>query len=93
MPFDFLDRYKKIKVGGLVRIKNKYLPPNHILFGVVPVHSDFVDYILKNENLFTIINIQEYYDDVLISVFELKHVLEYNQVSPFSRRVLNWRRK
>ena len=90
MPDNFLERYKRIRVGGTVRIKNQYLPPNHIVYGVTPVHSDFVNYILKNENEFTITTIQEYFDDVLICVFELKHILEYHQVATISKRVLNW---
>jgi hypothetical protein len=90
LPDNFLERYKRIRVGGIVRIKNQCLPPNHILHGVTPVHSDFVDYIVKNENEFTIIAIQEYFNNVLISIFELKHVLEYYQIATISKRVLNW---
>ena len=69
MSFNFLNRHKRIRVGGIVRVKDQYLPPNHILYGVRPVHSDFTEYIIKNENAFTITTIQEYFDDVLISIF------------------------
>ena len=61
MLYEFLETYKRIKVGGKVKIYNRCLPPNHILYGIVPVHSDFVEYIVNNENLFTVRTIQELY--------------------------------
>jgi hypothetical protein len=98
LPLEFLERYKKIRVGGIIRIRNKYIPSNHILgqkyYGVVPVHTAFADYILQNRNEFTVRTIQECSDDdVLIFVFEIKYVLGYDQVSTISRRVFNWRKR
>jgi hypothetical protein len=92
--YDFLESYKRVKVGGNIKIIGRYLPPNHILYGIIPVHSDFVEYIIKNENKFTVRTIQECsIDDVIISVYELQHILDYNQIEVISKRVLNWHRK
>lgn len=94
MLFEFLERYKKIRVGGKIRIKGKYLPPNHILYGIIPVHHEFVDYIIENENIFTVRTIQKCgEDDVMISIYEMRHILEYDQIAVFSKRVLNWNKK
>jgi len=92
--FEFLDKFKRIRVGGKIKIRGSCLPPDHILYNVVPVHSDFVDYIIRHENEFTIRTIQQCsLDDVMVSVYELNHILEYNQIEIISKRVLNWHRK
>lgn len=91
MIFDALEVYKRIKVGDKIRIKDKYLSPNN---NVVSVPLNFIKYIEKNENVFTITNLQLLPSgDVLISVWEIRGLLEYKQVKPIkSGLVLNWKK-
>jgi hypothetical protein len=91
MIFDALEVYKRIKVGDKIRIKDKYLSPNN---KVISVPLNFIKYVEKNGNVFTITNLQLLPSgDVLISVWEIRGLLEYKQVKPIkSGLVLNWKK-
>jgi len=87
--FDFLEEYKRVKVGDKIKIREKFLPPNRSI-----LHSDFIKYIEKYGNVFVIRAIQETSrkDDALITTYETKWILTYDQISKISKRVFNWHR-
>lgn len=85
MLYDFVDEYKKIKVGGKIKVKSECLPPGMKGFIIVP--KDFQKYVKKYSNKFTVRAIQEIDEgNAMIAVFEVQGVLEYSQLEPFSYR-------
>jgi len=97
--YDFFDKYKDIKVDTPIKIRESCYPPlSQILITVPPiaaVSDDFVNFINRYKNCFTVKTIQEDgNDDVIICVYEVDGVLGYNQVLPYfiNKRIFNWRR-
>ena len=90
MPYEFVEIFKNIKIGDLVRIKSSCIPPcpSH----VVPAPPNFLEFILQHGNCFTIRMIQEIDDDsAMIGVEETNGIIEYPQIERYytSKRVIN----
>jgi hypothetical protein len=85
MIYDFVDTFKRIKVGGKIKIKTSCIL--HVGNNHLRVPNSFINYIKNNSNKFTVSTIQEINDDnAMVTVFEVGGVLEYFQVTPFSYR-------
>ena len=97
MFYDLLEEYKYLSVGDIVKIKNRFIPP--CAKGITPVSSEFVNYILQEENKFTITNLKLFTisNFIYITVFEVMGVLEFMQVTPIITegkiRIFNWNDK
>lgn len=95
MFYDTLEEYKSLSVGDIVKIKRKFIPP--CAKGITPVPSDFVNYILEEENKFTVTNLKLLSSFVYVSVFEVMGVLEFIQITPIITegkvRIFNWNDK
>jgi hypothetical protein len=87
---DFVDQYKKIKVGSKIQVKVLYL-----MHGSRQVPLTFVEWAKRYRNVFTVDAIQEVDDSAMITVEEVKGAVEYDQIVPLkkSTRVLNWHRE
>jgi hypothetical protein len=88
MPLDFVDRFNEIRVRSLIQIKSICLPPP--ILGAILVPQKFVEYIILNDNIFTIRMIQKI-DDIaaIFGVEEISGILEYSQIHLFTKRLLN----
>ncbi len=98
MLYEFVDEFKKIKIGEKVKIKNRCLcsksqvHPSSVSKNYV--RWIFQMYIDLNSNKFTVKDIQDIGEDnAMITVHEVEGSLEYLQVEPFlfkgTVRVLN----
>lgn len=88
--FEFVDHYKKIKVGSKIKIKSFYLT-----YGSRQVDVDFIERAVIFGNVFKVESIQEINQSAMITVEEVKGFLEYDQVTPItqSKRIINWHRE
>jgi len=88
--FEFVEHYKKIKVGSKIQIKAAYL-----LYGRRQVSRVFIDWIRRYRNVFVVESIQEIGTSAMIVVEEVSGYLEHDQVLPLkkSKRVLNWHKE
>lgn len=86
MIYEFVDSFRYISVGDIIKIKLRYLR-------YVP--NSFRMHIKKyGQNLFVVRSIQEIDDDnAIICVNDVNGVLEFNQIRPYkvnySMRVIN----
>ena len=90
MIYEFVDVFRNIKIGDKIKIKASYIPP--CKNGLVPISSDFVQYIRLVMNCFTIKDIQEIDDDnAIIRVNEVGGILEYLQIQVYNsrKRIIN----
>lgn len=87
---NFVDRYKKVKVGSRVKIKLFFL-----MTGRRRVPFVFLEWIKRYKNSFTVESIQEVGNSAMISVEEVNGAVEYDQIEVLgaSKRILNWRKK
>jgi hypothetical protein len=94
MNYEDLNSYKRLDLGDVVRIRDKYLPPNCSSLGIAPVPSPFLDYVKDNGNEFTIRSIGKFDDDIFFEFWELHGVLYYGQIEPLTfSRVVNCHKK
>lgn len=87
---NFVDEYKKVKIGSKIKIKIFFL-----MHGRRRVPYVFLEWISRYKNQFTVESIQEVNDSAMISVEEVNGSVEYDQIEVLgrSKRILNWHRK
>lgn len=87
--FEFVDRYKKVKIGSKIEIKEQFLKPHRR-----QVPYGFIEWVKRFKNEFTVSSIQQIEDSAMISVEEVNGSIEYDQFLVFrSKRVLNWHKE
>ncbi len=80
-----VDQFRNIRITDKVAIKKRFLPPSK--FGIIPVHSLFVDYIKECGNSFTVIGLMPIDDkNAYIKIYEVVLTLEYFQVVLINNR-------
>lgn len=88
--FEFVDYYKKIRIGSKIKVKALFM-----VHGRRQVPFTFVEWSRRYRNIFTVSAIQDMGESAMISVEEVRGSLEYDQIIPLkkSTRVLNWHRE
>ena len=89
MIYEFVEEFKDISIGDTVKVIRDCIPP--CASGVIPVSSNFVQYIRLLANRFTVRTIQEINNSAMIGVDEVKGALEYSQIKLYtgSIRMIN----
>lgn len=87
---EYVDKYKKIKIGSKISVKMVFM-----LYGNRQVPSSFIDWSRRYGNKFTVESIQKVDQSAMITVEEVRGSLEYDQVVPIkqSERILNWHKE
>lgn len=91
MLYEFVDKFKGIRVGDTIKVKKECLPPFSSTH--VPASVDVIEWINRYGNHFKVDGIQEIENDnAIFTLYEVKGVLDYYQIVYYidSIRVINF---